>query len=237
MADHVDGDGIAVCVKRDTAAHAHGDADVFVGDALVADQSEAVVNHLLRHVYKAFASGRHLGGVELLAHPQFGGEEGENTFRGDDHRRIDLAVVAKGLDPDNLAVLQDEVFDGAAVDEGRARLDRLLGKPVVPLGTEDGIAVIGGLIEVFPLHCDVDMRVLGHEDGRLLADMPLQRGLVPVFVKMLFQGRHLVEHAAEHVLFAGEVPSLQKGDVNAPLGHFQGRGGACGAGAYYYGFK
>ena len=157
MKDQANREGIVVGVEETAAAHAAGAADEFVGEALVADQPEALVDHLAGHVDQRLDPHRHLLGIELgPAQPGLLGGERQDTVGGDHHRGIQLSAAPQDRDPGNAAVLVDQVIHRGAGDQGGAGLDGLFGQPAVETGAEDGIAVVGGAVEIDGFVLDVE---------------------------------------------------------------------------------
>ena len=132
---------------------------IFVGDALVADQAEAVVDHLAGHVDQGLDADRHLapGSNFGCAVPAFLAMKESTpsaaTTTGARNSPLSRSIVT----PTTLPFFEDHVIDGGAGDQGGTGLDRLFGEPVVEAGAEDGVAVVRGAIEVAGVDADVEV--------------------------------------------------------------------------------
>jgi hypothetical protein len=94
------------------------------------------------------------------------------------HVGIDLAAQAVAAHADHAVLVQQQLVHRGLADQQGAGLAHLAREPLVELGADDGVAVVGRLVVVVAAVVGADEAVVVHHPDALLDDVALQRGIL-----------------------------------------------------------
>jgi hypothetical protein len=196
------GDGVPVGVEEAGAHQAVGDlAEHFDDHAFFVLDVEAGLDGLLGHEEDFLHRQGHVAGLDLAMEAGLAGQGGIDPVGEDDHIGKHLAALAVAAHAHHLVAIHQQAFDGGLADHQRAGFLHLRREPLVELGADDGVAVVGGLVVVVGAEVGADEGFVVQYPHALLDDVALQGGVVPEVGDDLLEGVG-VQDGALHVLRA-----------------------------------